>query len=229
MRDDFTVPTKDVLADRVGHRCSNPGCRQQTSGPHDDASRAVNVGVAAHITAASPGGPRYDPHLSQEQRRSTENGIWLCQTCGKLADSDDSRYSITSLQGWKRISESMARGELEQRRDLTADVTQKYRRAEQLMPDLLMEMRIDHAAYPLRREFVILRRAWSYWARGHELVYYEDDHPQLASELQILENLGLVREITFNNVKRFLFSEDLVDYLSATNSAARISEQLPPS
>jgi hypothetical protein len=91
MRDDFSVQTKDVLAKRVGYRCSTPGCRQLTSGPHDDPNRAINVGVAAHMTAASPGGPRYDLLLTAEQRRSAENGIWLCPSCGKLVDNDDSR------------------------------------------------------------------------------------------------------------------------------------------
>jgi hypothetical protein len=28
----------------------------------------MNVGVAAHITAAPPGGPRYDPTLSSDRR-----------------------------------------------------------------------------------------------------------------------------------------------------------------
>jgi hypothetical protein len=209
---------KDVLAKRVGVRCSNPGCRQLTSGPHEDPTRAVNVGVAAHITAASAAGPRYDPGLSAEERRSVANGIWLCQTCGKLVDSDDCRYTVPSLKGWKEISEAMTRGEIEQRRDLTAEGTQTFRKAEQLMPSLLMEMRIDLANHPVKREFVLLKRAWSYWATGNELVYFYDDHDELMSKLQVLENLGLVREITYNNVNRFLFTEELVDYLRATST-----------
>ena len=64
MRDDFQTQTKELLAKRVGYRCSNPGCRQPTSGPHDDPNRAISVGVAAHITAASPGGPRHDSNRS---------------------------------------------------------------------------------------------------------------------------------------------------------------------
>ena len=217
MRDDFPAATRELLAKRVGYRCSNPGCRQLTSGPHDDPGRAINLGVAAHVTAASPGGLRYDTALSSKQRRSIENGIWLCQTCGKLVDSDDSRYSVASLTEWKRIAEAMTRGEIEQRRDMTADGTQKFRKAEQLMSVLLMEMRNDLAEKPLSREFVILRRAWSYWPGGNELAYFEDDHPQLDSKLQILQNLGLVRETTFTNVKRFRFAEEFADYLTATN------------
>src|SRR5665811_517894 len=120
MRDEFSTHTKEVLARRVGFRCSNPGCRQQTIGPHDDPSRAINIGMAAHVTAASAGGPRYDHLLSPTERRSVVNGIWLCQTCGKLVDSDELRFSVESVKGWKLISEAMTRGEIEQRRELTA-------------------------------------------------------------------------------------------------------------
>ena len=79
MRDDFTPKIKDKLAKRVCCRCSNPDCGQITSGPQEDPDKSVNVGVASHITAASPGGSRYDASISQEQRKSRLNGIWLCQ------------------------------------------------------------------------------------------------------------------------------------------------------
>jgi len=217
MRDDFPVQTKEVLAKRVGYRCSNPTCRQLTSGPHDDPARAVNLGVAAHITAASPGGPRYDPDLKPEHRQSSDNGIWLCQTHAKLVDSDDSRHTVASLKGWKSISEAMARGELEQR-DFTVDRMQKFVKAEQLMPALLKEMRNDLPTNPLTREFVVLKRAWAYNSGGEDVTaYFYDEHPQLDGMLQVLQNLGLIRDVTRTNVKRFRFTEELVDYLTATN------------
>jgi WD40 repeat protein len=93
------------IARRVGYKCSNPRCRLPTSGPNQSGAGAVNVGVAAHITAASPGGPRFDPKLSQDARRSPQNGIWLCQTCAKLIDSDELRFSIEVLRNWKEIAE----------------------------------------------------------------------------------------------------------------------------
>jgi len=86
VRDNFDENTKEILARRVGHRCSNPNCRKLTSGPQTDETKAVNIGVAAHITAASEGGPRYDNLMSTEERKSIENGVWLCQNCAKLID-----------------------------------------------------------------------------------------------------------------------------------------------
>jgi hypothetical protein len=57
--------------------------------------------VASHITAASIGGPRFDPSLTPTQRSSSDNGIWLCESCAKLIDSDDSKYTIPFVTDWK--------------------------------------------------------------------------------------------------------------------------------
>jgi HEAT repeat protein len=113
MRDDFSLKTIETLAKRVGCRCSNPGCRKLTSGPHEEAHKSVNIGVAAHITAAAPGGKRYDASLSSEERKSIENGMWLCQNCGKLIDSDEQKYSVDLLMSWKREAEQEASSEIE--------------------------------------------------------------------------------------------------------------------
>jgi hypothetical protein len=113
-RDDFSRQTIEVLANRAGNRCSNPGCRQPTSGPRTDPDKAVNIGVAAHITAASEGGPRYDPTLTPEARRHPDNGLWLCQNCAKLVDNDPTGYPVDLLRAWKRVAEDAARRDVEQ-------------------------------------------------------------------------------------------------------------------
>ena len=112
-RDEFTAKVKETLAKRVGSRCSNPGCRQATSGPTQEPTGTINVGVAAHITAAAPGGARYDGTLTAEQRRGAANGIWLCGRCEKLIDRDEARYTVDVLRGWKRRAESEAQAALD--------------------------------------------------------------------------------------------------------------------
>src|SRR2546427_2219489 len=168
MRDDFTSATRELLAKRVGFKCSNPGCRQPTSGPQADPSGAVNIGVAAHITAASADGPRYDATLTPEQRREADNGIWLCQTDAKLVDNDAVRYTVPSLRAWKAQAEEVAARDLEQRLRRHPDSATVLERMERLMPALLAEMRQDLTAHPLRREFVRLKRSGRYWAKGHQ-------------------------------------------------------------
>ena len=70
MRDDFSQRTKDLLANRVGWKCSNPNCRKATRGAGTGKENIINIGIASHITAASKGGPRYDENItSQNQRR----------------------------------------------------------------------------------------------------------------------------------------------------------------
>jgi len=215
MRDDFSLKTKELLAKRVANRCSNPGCRQITSGPHEDQTKVVNIGVAAHITAASADGPRFDPSLTPDERCSAENGIWLCQSCAKLVDNDPIRYGADVLRQWKFLAEESVARELEYGRSGDTDSNKVFIELERIMPDILNEMREDLTKYPLSREFVILEKRWTYWASGHELVYYFEDHPELENKLQILLNHGLIQDITRTNVSRYVISEMFARYLGA--------------
>ena len=105
MRDDFTQKTKEVMAHRVGYRCSMPDCGIPTRGAASDEEGTINVGFAAHITAASPDGPRYDPNLTSDRRKHHSNGIWLCGTHAKLVDSDEAYFTVEELVSWKRLAE----------------------------------------------------------------------------------------------------------------------------
>ncbi len=116
MRDDFLAKTRRLLSQRVGHRCSNPQCRALTSGPALDSLRAVSVGIAAHITSASPDGPRYDPALSPTERRAPENGVWLCEVCARRVDEDREGHPREVLLFWKQDAEETAHKELGLRR-----------------------------------------------------------------------------------------------------------------
>lgn len=72
MRDDFSQRTKDLLANRVGWKCSNPNCRKATRGAGIGKENIINIGVASHITAASKGGPRYDENITSQERATAE-------------------------------------------------------------------------------------------------------------------------------------------------------------
>lgn len=103
-RDEFTPGTKRKLERRSGTRCSNPECRRQTLAPTSTGERFIQKGVASHIEAASPLGPRFREEMTREERRSEANGIWLCQDCSKVVDSKDSKFTVTELHDWKRRS-----------------------------------------------------------------------------------------------------------------------------
>lgn len=101
-RDDFSDDVRRTLAARAGHRCSV--CSKCTAGPGGSPDAALSDGVAAHITAASRDGPRFDPFLTPDERRAIGNGVWACTRCGREIDADTAPFSVDVLRGlkWKR-------------------------------------------------------------------------------------------------------------------------------
>ncbi|VVE15702.1 hypothetical protein PCO31110_02905 [Pandoraea communis] len=105
-RDDFNKDTVLQIAKRAGWRCSFPTCRADTVGATSDGEGEINIGTAAHICAAAPGGPRYDATMSREERSSAKNGIWMCRDHGKAIDSPDPQFTVALLHQWKRQAEN---------------------------------------------------------------------------------------------------------------------------
>ena len=108
---------------RAGALCSRPECLRETLGPSATLSGKGQVlGVGAHIKAASPGGARYDPTQTEEKRHSVENGLWLCEFCGKLVDNNNGAdFSVKQLSEWKIISEKAAYERLTKHSDSVRD------------------------------------------------------------------------------------------------------------
>lgn len=97
------------MAERVAWRCSFPGCGVITIGPKmGDNTKSLNLGEAAHIHAASPNGPRYDENMTREERKSINNGIWLCRAHATFIDSDYKEYSDKTIRLWKLQAEKSA-------------------------------------------------------------------------------------------------------------------------
>src|SRR5438105_10123726 len=105
--DDFSNTVKSNLAERAGYICSIPGCNKLTIGPGKGSNDiVVNIGVAAHICAASKGGPRFDAKMTSQQRKSISNAIWCCANHGRLIDRDSpDTYSAELLKKWKSYHE----------------------------------------------------------------------------------------------------------------------------
>lgn len=106
---DFSPETKRRLGDRVAWICSFPGCNDVTVGPGNDSSKQViKLGDAAHIHAASELGPRFDINLPLDERKSIDNGIWMCQRHARIIDADFTQYSAMTLKTWKIQAENKA-------------------------------------------------------------------------------------------------------------------------
>jgi len=104
-RDDFSAATKERLRRRVNSHCSRPECDASTEGPALASEKHVSIGVAAHICGAALGSARYDVNQTHEERKSFANGIWLCQSCSRLIDTDEARFPPELLRQWKETAE----------------------------------------------------------------------------------------------------------------------------
>lgn len=103
-RHEFTKPTRLLLMQMAGGICSMPGCGINTGGSNAEQTSHAWVHNVAHICSAAPGvgAARYDPDQTEAERKSHENGIWLCANHATIIDSDEKKYSVELLKSWKR-------------------------------------------------------------------------------------------------------------------------------
>ena len=178
--DDFNSAIKETLAKRVGARCSNPTCRKLTHGPREDPTNSVNIGVAAHITAASCGGPRFDLSITPAHRSSIENGIWLCQNCAKLIDNDARRYTVDLLKAWKQVAEEQARIEVEG--DMAVPrpgETEEPFKFMDLQDPVLKKLIKDFKDQGEGPHFPAMSQKDSQLVQGHRVAYYPGTHREI--------------------------------------------------
>jgi hypothetical protein len=158
-RDDFSKNTALQIAKRAGWLCSFPQCRVHTAGATADGQDEINIGTAAHICAAAPGGPRYDDKMSKNERSSADNGIWMCRDHGKAID-DEKQFDTPLLREWKR------QAQLESwQRVLRNEVA--------IAPPPPHQRRFDSAPAYRRRA-----RPWGFSQDGEMAVYIGVAHPE---------------------------------------------------
>ncbi len=90
---------KRLFAASAGY-CQNPGCSRELF--LDAAGQSVHVAEMAHVFAASEGGPRADPSLSEAQRGSLGNLILLCANCHTMVDKAPDAFPDDIMLRWKR-------------------------------------------------------------------------------------------------------------------------------
>lgn len=148
-RHDFTQPTVQRLRDRAGNVCSFPECYVHTHGSAFTGDKAVGIGVACHIKAAAPGGPRYDAEQTKDQRRHLDNGIWMCQTHSRLIDADDSAFSVETLLEWKQRAEARSNSLLNQKSFTQKEVNAAVEEGNISIVQRMMNMSTDPINMPL--------------------------------------------------------------------------------
>ena len=81
------------------NKCAFPGCDRPILN-----LQGVYVAELCHIHAAEPGGQRYNPVQTDEERRAPENLLFLCHEHHKETD-DEARYPPERLRDIKRAHE----------------------------------------------------------------------------------------------------------------------------
>jgi len=91
----------ELLWGLAAARCAYPNCKRVLVAEGTSSDPSAVIGKIAHIHARSDYGPRANPALSIEQRRSYENLILLCPTHHDLVDSQPATYTAEMLRSWK--------------------------------------------------------------------------------------------------------------------------------
>ncbi len=95
-----TYDTLKLLLARSGNQCAFPDCTHEI---YDD--DGTLVAQCCHIEAAVEGGERYNPNLSQEDRRSPDNLLFLCYKHHQRTDNVKV-YTVEEMRRMKKTHES---------------------------------------------------------------------------------------------------------------------------
>lgn len=106
-RDDFSSTVAEALKKRAAYICSNPKCKKMTVAPSEAMDeKVIYIGRAAHICAAAKNGPRYDEKMTEEERSSINNAIFLCSNCADMVDDNKGvDFPAELLKQWKNEHE----------------------------------------------------------------------------------------------------------------------------
>jgi hypothetical protein len=176
----------------------------------------VIVGEICHIHAQGQGEARYREGLSAEEVHALDNLILLCRNHHKIVDDKPDDYPAEWLRAIKREHELTAPNTPTQIL-VTLDVESRLDKIRHLMGDLLAEMEADVAKdhTGLVREFVVLpSRNIVFNGTKPRFAYFEDAHPDLILKIDLLEEYGLIRDVTPSNTPIYRFEEDFLDTLA---------------
>lgn len=96
------LPMIKRLFAHSGNRCAFPRCSELL------VDGSVAVGQICHIRAARPGGSRYDPQQTAEERHGYDNLILLCAKHHAIIDRDEEAYTAEHVVKMKVEHERLA-------------------------------------------------------------------------------------------------------------------------
>ena len=96
-----TIRRLDTLS---GNECAAPDCTR----PLIARDGETIISKICHIEAASANGPRYNPEMTDDERRHFDNLILLCDECHSIIDNKENEHKCpgSMLKEWKKNHES---------------------------------------------------------------------------------------------------------------------------
>lgn len=79
------------------NECAYPDCQEEIV----DLDQGMVIGEMCHIKAQSPGGPRYDSNLDEDEVHEASNLLLLCPTHHTHIDKNPAEYPVEELEEWK--------------------------------------------------------------------------------------------------------------------------------
>ncbi len=89
------------------NQCAAPDCNRSL----EARDAKTIIAKICHIEAASSDGPRYNPDMTDDDRRDFDNLILLCDECHSIIDNkaNETKYTVILLKEWKRNHEDKCR------------------------------------------------------------------------------------------------------------------------
>lgn len=113
-----SYPTKVLLAFRSGGVCAFPKCGKHLT-YEAKAGEDTYVAEAAHIRGEKPTAARYDASMTDEERDSVRNLIFMCTDHHTIIDKVEADWPTATLQALKATHEAQVRQAME---DAFADI-----------------------------------------------------------------------------------------------------------
>lgn len=102
------------------------------------------------------------------------------------------------------------------RSELESQLKQEFANIKRRMPELIREFKNDLSKQDqkfIREFFVLHNRKETCGSEKPRLVYYEEDHKDLRSKIDILENQGFLLDMTIANTPIYRITEEFVELL----------------
>lgn len=109
MSGNISRQNQKIVCTKSYNRCAMPDCRKELVIEKTDSDPAAIIGRIAHIKGDKIGSARHDPNMTDNERNSCENLIFVCGDCHTKIDNQPNTYTVEKLLRIKNEHEAWGR------------------------------------------------------------------------------------------------------------------------